>query len=545
MTARAVRPQSILTADPRAAVRFVRRDIASWPRALRAWVGLLLALCAVGAVGAVLALPPGWEVLGTSPSFEWGILITAYVFFAITTSGLCLASSLGTVFGIEMFLPLEKRHAVLAWLTLVTAFGIIALDLHYPISMVFGAVLSPSPFSPMWWMGVFYGVYLVSLSIEVWSIFAGRWEIHRYACVFSSIIAVAAPTTLGAVFAVLAARPYWHGAFTPPAMVTMAVLSGTALLGIVFWAVYRYRLAGWERAGSLAIPAIRLILTIGLVVAALVVAWQILWGMYGVIPGLADANRAVFAGPLALQFWVVRVGIGLLAPLALLLYPRTRTPKGLFWTSVLVFVGIFADRCIFVSAGQIVPGTAVGGVVSTPYAEYFPSLVEIAIVLGAFGFFGLAYTLAERWLPMEEHFGHGSGGFLATGVTGQPMVEVGVAWLADDEEIAVVHPDEVAPEPASASGDVEAADVADEAATADVADEAASAGPVESEDVPLAAPDTPEAPVDEAQAAERAPRQVAPADEEPLADEPTDAAPAVEEAPPREVPADEPGGGAS
>ena len=74
----------------------------------------LLLLCAVGAVGALLALPPGWEVLGTSPSFEWGILITAYVFFAITTSGLCLASSLGTVFGIEMFLPLEKRHAVLA-----------------------------------------------------------------------------------------------------------------------------------------------------------------------------------------------------------------------------------------------------------------------------------------------------------------------------------------------------------------------------------------------------------------------------------------------
>lgn len=456
MTAHAAHRESILTTDPRAAFRFVRHDIGSWPRALRAWVGLLLALCAVGAVGAVLALPPGWEVLGTSPSFEWGILITAYVFFAITTSGLCLASSLGTVFGIEMFLPLEKRHAVLAWLTLVTAFGIIALDLHYPISMVFGAVLSPSPFSPMWWMGVFYGVYLVSLSVEVWSIFAGRWDVHRYACTFSSIIAVAAPTTLGAVFAVLAARPYWHGAFTPPAMVTMAVLSGTALLGIVFWAVYRYRLVGWERAGTLAIPAIRLILTIGLVVSALVVAWQILWGMYGVIPGLSDANRAVFAGPLALQFWVVRVGIGLIAPLALLMYPRTRTPQGLLWTSVLVFIGIFADRCIFVSAGQIVPGTAVGGVVSDPYAEYFPSFVEIAIVVGAFGFFGLMYTLAERWLPMDEHFGHGVGGVLARGVTGQPMVEVGVAWMPDDEEIAVVHPDDMAPEPAGGAGETSA-----------------------------------------------------------------------------------------
>jgi hypothetical protein len=217
----------------------------------------------------------------------------------------------------------------------------------------------------------------------------------------------------------------------------MAVLSGTALLGIVFFFVHEKKLAGWQRAGTLAIPAIRLILTIGLVVAGLVVVWQILWGMYGVVPGLSDANRAVFAGPLALQFWVVRVGLGLVAPLLLLLLPRTRTPRGLFVTSCLIFVGIFADRAIFVSAGQIVPGSAVSGVVSDPFAEYVPSLVEIAIVAGAFGIFGLAYTLAERWLPMDEHFGHGSGGFLAGGLTGRPMVDVGVAWVADEEEVAV------------------------------------------------------------------------------------------------------------
>jgi Ni/Fe-hydrogenase subunit HybB-like protein len=201
-------------------------------------------------------------------------------------------------------------------------------------------------------------------------------------------------------------------------MMTMAFLSGTALRGIVFCLVHRYRLAGYERALTLAIPAIRLLMTITLVVAGLVVAWQILWGMYGVIPGLADANRAIFAGPLALWFWVVRVGAGLVIPLLLLLIPRTRTPEGLFATCCLVFLGIFADRAIFVSAGQIVPGTAVGGVVSDPFAEYVPTLVEAAIVLGAFGFFGLAYTLVERYAPMGEHTGHLAGAFL--GSTGHP-----------------------------------------------------------------------------------------------------------------------------
>jgi molybdopterin-containing oxidoreductase family membrane subunit len=266
----------------------------------------------------------------------------------------------------------------------------------------------------MWWMGVFYGIYLVFLMVEVWSIFAGHWEIHRAACVLSSITAVVAPTTLGAVFAVLGARPFWHGAFTPPAMVTMALLSGTALLGIVFYLVVRLRLAGHERALTLAIPAIRLLLTITLVVTALVVAWQILFGLYGIIPGLADATTAILVGPLAIQFWVLRVGVGLAVPLALLLLPRTRTPRGLFATCCLIFVGILVDRAIFVSAGQIVPGTAVAGVVSTPFAEYGPTLVEIAIVLGAFGFLGLAYTLVEMYLPMGEHLGHLAGVFLGT-----------------------------------------------------------------------------------------------------------------------------------
>jgi molybdopterin-containing oxidoreductase family membrane subunit len=99
-----------LVLSPRMAYRAARAEVARTPRVLKAWYGVLLVLMAFGAIGAALTIPPGTEVFGTTPSFEWGILISAYVFFAITTSGLCLGSSLGTVFGIDMFRPLEKRH---------------------------------------------------------------------------------------------------------------------------------------------------------------------------------------------------------------------------------------------------------------------------------------------------------------------------------------------------------------------------------------------------------------------------------------------------
>jgi hypothetical protein len=56
------------------------------------------------------------------------------------------------------------------------------------------------------------------------------------------------------------------------------------------------------------------------------------------------------------------------------------------------------------------------------------------------------------------------------------MVEVGVAWMADDEEIAVVHPDEVPVGPAEA---VEAVGPAEAAEAVGPAEAAEAVGPAE------------------------------------------------------------------
>lgn len=387
---------------PHAAASALAREVRSMPLALRLWFALLSAVMAVGAVAALIALPPGWEVFGTSPSFEWGLLIVGYVFFAIMTSGLCLASSLGTVFGIDRFRPLEKRHAILAVLSLTTAFGIIALDLHYPVRMVFGAVFVPSPSSPMWWMGVFYGAYLCVLLVEVWSMFTDHPRIHQYACTCAACIAILAPATLGAVFGVLAAKPFWHGPFTPVLMVASAFLAGTSLLGIAFYAVHRLGLDGVERATRLGIPSIRLLLTVGLGLVAVLVGREVIAGLTSTERGLREATDALLFGPLAWQFWGLRVALGLAVPLALVLLPRTRTPGGVFAAAGLALAGVFVDRMTFVYGGEIAPTTTAVGHVSYPYASYGPSPVEIAIIAGAVAFVAFAYTLAERYLDMGE-----------------------------------------------------------------------------------------------------------------------------------------------
>ena len=390
---------------PRPLARAAAAEVRSMPLALQAWLGFLLAIISVAAVAALVAIPPGWEVFGTTPSFEWGLMIVGYVFFAIMTSGLCLASALGTVFGIERFRPFEKRHCVLAILSLSTAFLIIALDLHYPIRMVLGAVLVPSPSSPMWWMGVFYGLYLVVLLVEVWSMFTPHPKIHMYSCAAAATVAIFAPATLGAVFGVLNAKAFFNGPFTPVLMVASAFLAGTALLGIVFYVVHRFRLADWRHAATVALPSVRVLMLAGIALVTALLVRQIVAGLDSDVRGLRAATTALLTGPLAPMYWTRVLG-GLVIPAMLLLMPMHRRTGAIATASFLALAGVALDRFVFVMAGQIAPVSAGAGTLSYPFASYVPSMVEIAIIGGAAAVMALGYTLAERYLDMGESDTH-------------------------------------------------------------------------------------------------------------------------------------------
>jgi Ni/Fe-hydrogenase subunit HybB-like protein len=136
-------------------------------------------------------------------------------------------------------------------------------------------------------------------------------------------------------------------------------------------------------------------------------ARHVVAGYLGGPRGLREATEALVTGPLAWQFWTRVVG-GLLVPLLLLLIPATRTVRGMAVAGALSLGGVLLDRLMFVSAGQVAPITTQAGTVSSPYAAYVPSIVEITIIVGAGAFVAFAYTLAERYLDLREadvHFG--------------------------------------------------------------------------------------------------------------------------------------------
>ena len=385
----------------------LRTEVATQPTWLKAVFAGLTALIVIGALAAALTVPPGTEVFNTTPAVEWGLLIATYVFLVVTTSGLCLVSSLGMVFGIDRFKPVEMRHVVLALLFLMSGFGVIALELHYPIRLVFGVILSPSPGSPMWWMGTVYGIYLGVLVFELVTNLLGFAKLAHIACVVSAGVACVAPTTLGLVFGSLVSRPFWQGSIAPLYLIATAILSGASVLGIVFVLVNRLRLPGHGAEATGVIVGIRRLLVILL---GLVIAYMAIRSLAAVTIGSAADRAAVEAlavGPLGPVSWIVRIGLGLLVPLALVAWPGKRVARRVFAASWLIMIGLFVDRLTFVTAGQIAPSTAASGIVSSPYASYVPSLDEIGIVVGAVAAVALVYVLVERFIDLSSPGGPG------------------------------------------------------------------------------------------------------------------------------------------
>jgi Ni/Fe-hydrogenase subunit HybB-like protein len=462
-------PRLAPLANPRAIPGLLAGEWRSMPRALRIWLLVLVALSGPLLVGALLALPPGWEVFGTSPTVEWGFMIVAYAFFAVTTSGLCLTSSLGTVFGIRMFRPLEKRHAILAVLSLTTAFAIIALDLQWPFRIMFGVVLSPAPTSPMWWMGVCYGGYFAILLVEVWSMFTNHPRVHSASCTAAACMAVIAPATLGAVFGVLLSRPFWHGPLSSILMVGAAVLAGASLLALVFGLVSVFRLRDHENARRYALGAIAAVMTVALLGIAILLGLKLAPALGSRDVLLDRSTRELVAGGLAPWFWIGRVAVGLVIPLVLIWVPVGRRDVRMAVAGAAGLLGVLVDRALFVLAGQVVPtSSAVGGVVSRPVAGYTPSPVEIAILVGAIATFALLYTLIERYVDLGEAEAHDPYLARVLRMVRERLASRTAEAVAEGEWLAAVET------PAGGERPVDAAPPADGAGPADLG---ASAGP--------------------------------------------------------------------
>lgn len=366
------------------------------------WFSLLGLGMLVGAAAAMMVLIKGHSPMyNVTREIPWGILISTYVFFVVSSTGLCLVSSLGHVFGIEQFELIGRRAILLAIITLLTGFGTIAMEINHPIRMAIYVILSPNFESPIWWMGTLYGIYLMLLIGEFYFLMRNHHKGAMTMGLLGFVAAVTAHSNLGGVFGLLEARPYWHGSFLPLYFILSALVSGGALISIIVYYNYQFRKIPLPARYPQFIDTLAKLQALFLMILTFFVTWKIIPGLYGRPPEKFEATMALLTGPLAFNFWFFEVLIGMLIPIGLLLNKKFRTPFGVMLAGVFCTVGIFFMRYDLVLGGQIVPMREGGQELVGGLLSYTPSLAEFAIVGGALASCMFLYTLAEKLFDLE------------------------------------------------------------------------------------------------------------------------------------------------
>jgi Ni/Fe-hydrogenase subunit HybB-like protein len=396
----------------------------------RYWLLLLVmvGLVACGGVAWALILRRGLGLTGLNAPVMWGSLITSFVFFigishsgtlvsailyftrsplrpaigrsaeamtviAIMTAGLYPLIHMGRPWFAFWLLPYANQrglwpnfHSPLVW-------DIFAVCCYCTISALFlymGMLPDLSLLSPRMgrWRRLLYKVLSLGFAGT-----DGEWSLLEKAYpIFAGVaipLAVSVHSVVSWDFA-MTLMPGWHSAIFAPYFVAGAIFSGLAM-AIVLLALLRRteRLERYIRADHFDVMA-KLLLAMSMVMSFVYVTEFASAMLRG-----SAAERAIFVwratGRYALIYWLVVI-CNCLVPLFAL---SSRVRRSLPWMvaiSVAVLVGMWFERfMIAVSLAHTFDPFSWGA--------YVPTLTEVFLCLGGFGWFGMLFLLFIKIFP--------------------------------------------------------------------------------------------------------------------------------------------------
>jgi len=331
-----------------------------------------------------------------SSGVTWGLPVAVYVFFVLTSTGLTFVASLAMVFGFKEFYPIAKRCIWLALATLVAGFASLALELGHPLRMIWAIPLNFQYVSPLLWMGVFYAAYMVLLLLKFRKVNDGDWDSSgsRTLGVLSFGTVVIAHATLGAVFGMMAMRPFWYGPMIPIYFLITAAMSGGAFAILITYVAYGSQQAMPDKVRSLMTGAMPKVFAVVLGVALLATLSRIANGLWSNADGL-QVWQMIVRSP---WFWVEM--IAMVAAFYLMVSSGTRNQGTMqLGAALLAIVSLAIGRYEFVIGGQLVPlfkGSWVPGLI-----DYTPSTTEWMLVLMSVSITFVLYALGERMLNLS------------------------------------------------------------------------------------------------------------------------------------------------
>ncbi len=394
------------------------------------WISFLTAMTELAAYTILMSLIYSLEIFEFSIHVIWVTMVSNYVFLVVSSTGLCIVTSLGHVFGMERYELVSKRGVFLALITII--FGMISIGAHlgHPERAMIFNVLTPNFLSAMWWMGTLYTFYIVFIAIEYWllarndlidrskqadglaktiysfmamrklddSRFGGVLNDHKLLTLVGAaalISGLAAHNTLGALFGHIEARPLWYGSYYPVYFLLSATFCGFAWLLAVSISTYKIKREEISEEYTSLIFEMAQVLALLLSLGLLFTAYKMGFGQ--LTPAKVKPIMLFLKGPFSLAFWLFEIAIGTVLPIPILLYAASqRKITGVLVASIMVLVGVYVMRYDFVVAAQVYP------VIKTGLPSYLPTFMEVLFIGGVLGALFLTYTLGEKFLPLKE-----------------------------------------------------------------------------------------------------------------------------------------------
>ena len=363
---------------------------------------LTVALLAAFVAGIAIFLSHGHHAYNVTREHPWGLLLAVYIFFVVSSTGLCIIGSLGDVFGFKDYMMISKRAIFGSIVTILAGFAVILFEIGHPITMIIYNVLSPGLTSAIWWMGTLYGLYLAFMIIEFYFLLNNDMRKAKIFGLTGLLVGLAAHSNLGSVFGFLNARPISNGVFYPTYFILTAFITGVFLAFIIMG--FRYRL-DFPAKAKVMLEGLAKIQ--GLLISILIffVAWKVLTDIYGGMPDRAEVAVHIL-GSWTFQAEVL---LAMVLPLLVVLTTMGKKPVLMFWASMIGMVGIFFMRYNLVHDTQLKPLMMLKKTeyqLAPTWIDYFPSSAEMLISAGGVGLCILMYYAGTKIFNLDEAEGH-------------------------------------------------------------------------------------------------------------------------------------------
>ena len=391
----------------------LKRLIAPWT----AWLALMGAILLGGLVAGIFVFWKGLGITNLTDLVPWGLWITIDLSSIALGAGAFSLCAGVYLFGLKRYQPVARTATFVGLIGYTMATLALILDIGKP-ERFWHSLVYWNTHSLLWEVTMCVILYLTVLVFETMPIIANlEWlrklfpkvtsmmeRVHHYAP-FLAILGLGLSSlhqsSLGATYGVIKARPFWFKPEMSVLFMLSAIVGGISLT--LFASMLSSRLTNKAKINDALIERVAHFVGYLLIGYFYFRAWDALSMTYAYDPGRSEGLDLVTKGPLAFNFWIVEMLLGMIVPMLLLLYKPTRVNR--FWRMLaLLFVaaGVVAFRWDtnitgFLVLMPYVPGQAIA------YTSYKPSLVEIMTGAAIIAYGLTAFSLGVNYLRVVDH----------------------------------------------------------------------------------------------------------------------------------------------